>query len=77
MALLKHASYLRGFLESLAYCDTISQKQIDVLKIKLNEIISEIEEDSEPPVYNVSVKNSNKSQSTFNPSPETIDDLPF
>jgi len=44
MSIKSKADWLRGFLESLEYSDTISKRQIQLLKEKLNLLLEEIEE---------------------------------
>jgi hypothetical protein len=43
MSIQGKANFIRGFLESLEISETISQKQIRVLKEKLDELLEEIE----------------------------------
>ena len=44
MSIKSKADWIRGFLESLEYSDNISQKQIKILKDKLNELLEEIDD---------------------------------
>lgn len=43
MSIKSKADWLRGFLESLEYSDTISKRQIQIIKEKLNLLLEEIE----------------------------------
>jgi hypothetical protein len=74
--LLNRANWIRGFLESLEYSDNISKKQIQVLKKKLDELITDIIEkfDDDLPFadYDSPYKNDDKSKNI-----KKHDDLPF
>jgi hypothetical protein len=78
MSIKSKADWIRGFLESLEYSDNISQKQIKVLKDKLNELLEEIddnyddEDDNDYPIIGTSSTNI-KSKPIF----DEDDDLPF
>jgi hypothetical protein len=85
MTIKSKADWLRGFLESLEYSDTISKRQIQLLKEKLNLLLEEIEEkdfseDDDEFSYN-SNSSTNKSSSNNYLSDlgviEDTDDLPF
>ena len=78
MSITKKADWLRGFLESLEYSDSISQKQIKILKDKLEELLEEIEEWDE--YEEEDDDNSDTSSNNSNDKPSIIDfsdDLPF
>lgn len=77
MSVNSKTNWLRGFLESLEYSDNISQRQIKILKEKLEELLEEIEMgdfevEDEKEDNNLSNQTKNIS---FTPCPE--DDLPF
>ena len=77
MSIKSRADWLRGFLESLEISDTISKRQIQLLKEKLNLLLEEIDENeySEDEGYtNNHISNSNKNTSS---SETPVDDLPF
>ncbi len=78
MSIKSKADWIRGFLESLEYSDNISQKQIKILKDKLNELLEEIDSDEDdedwPDIDLPSNSSNRKSTSDYDDEP---DDLPF
>jgi hypothetical protein len=80
MSIKSKADWLRGFIESLDYSDTISKRQIQVLKEKLNLLLEEIEEndfeeaEDDDFIENQSSNNSSNTGSSFWIGD---DDLPF
>ena len=81
MSIKSKADWIRGFLESLEYSDNISQKQIKILKDKLNELLEEIDDnydddddddDDDYPIIDKSSTNI-KNKPIF----DDHDDLPF
>jgi hypothetical protein len=78
MSIKSKADWLRGFLESLEYSDNISQKQIKVLKDKLEELLEEIDDWDE---YEEDVDDEDNTPYTGSSSRPIIfdddDDLPF
>ncbi len=77
---IKHqAQWLRGFLDSLSNSDNISKRQIEILSVKLNDLISSVEASEfndyyeEPISKNTIVQNTNSSNDRELPA----DDLPF
>ena len=80
MSIKSKADWLRGFLESLDYSDTISKRQIQVLKEKLNLLLEEIEEnDFEEAEDDDFIENQSSNNSINSDSSIWIDDddLPF
>jgi phosphosulfolactate synthase (CoM biosynthesis protein A) len=79
MAIQSKVDWLRGFLESLEYSDTISKGQIQLLKEKLNLLLEEIEE-NEFSEYDEEGHNNNQSNdiwSSTSSSNDFSEDLPF
>lgn len=79
MSIKSKADWLRGFLESLEYSDTISKRQIQLLKEKLNLLLEEIEENEfiEDDDDDFSDNQSNNNSSNTSGSQSLEDDLPF
>ena len=79
MSIKSKADWLRGFLESLEYSDTISKRQIQLLKEKLNLLLEEIEENEfiEDDDDDFSDNQSNNNSSNTSSSRSFEDDLPF
>jgi hypothetical protein len=79
MEIKQQAQWLRGFLDSLSNSDNISKRQIEILSVKLNDLISSVEASEfndyyeEPTPNNTNVQNTNRS----NERELTADDLPF
>ena len=74
MELKNQALSLRGFIDALMCNDQISQNQLEKLRIKLDDLLTAIDnEDFEVPKS----KQSTNSDKMNYSSPETIDDLPF
>lgn len=46
-----NAMWLKGFLDSLEYSDTISKSQINLLKSKLDELIKQISNDETTDIH--------------------------
>lgn len=80
MSIKSKADWLRGFLESLEYSDTISKRQIQLLKEKLNLLLEEIEEnefiEDDDDDFSDNQSN-NKSSNTSSSRSFEVDDLPF
>ncbi len=80
MSIKSKADWLRGFLESLEYSDTISKRQIQLLKEKLNLLLEEIEEnefiEDDDDDFSDNQSNNNSSNTSSSRSFE-VDDLPF
>lgn len=72
MTIKSKADWLRGYIESLEYSDSISQKQINLLKQKINELLEEIDEGD---FGGTVVKSVYVEQEQVLPDPE--DDMPF
>ena len=72
MTIRSKADWLRGCIESLEYSDSISQKQINLLKQKINELLEEIDEGD---FGGTIVKTIYEAPEP--PLPEPTDDLPF
>lgn len=79
MSIKSKADWLRGFLESLEYSDTISKRQIQLLKEKLNLLLEEIEENEfiEDDDDDFSDNQSNNNSRNTSSSQSFEDDLPF
>ncbi len=79
MSIRSKADWLRGFLESLEYSDSISKGQIQLLKTKLNSLLEEIEsdddldEDVDEDIKPSNLKEFRNSEESF----DLEDDLPF
>ena len=80
MSIQSKADWLRGYLESLEYSDSISKRQIQLLKEKLNLLLEEIDNND----FDVALDdndnndlNSKKNQNTSSTSSGVPDDLPF
>lgn len=79
MSIKSKADWLRGFIESLEYSDTISKRQIQLLKDKLNLLLEEIEENDfgeDEDDDNSSNQNSNSSSNSSSALSDDYD-LPF
>ncbi len=72
---MNKANWLRGYLESLSYGDSISKQQLQVLMTKMNELVSEIEEYEQ----NKAEEEIDEIASTAAVTQNTVvdDDLPF
>lgn len=72
MTIKSKADWLRGYIESLEFSDSISHKQINLLKQKINELLEEIDDNDE---YGEIIKTEQVKPNLDIPEPE--DDLPF
>lgn len=80
MDIKEQAIFLKGFLESMTFNETISEGQINMLKIKLSELINTItgEDDfEEEDIVSPSKINLNRNGNTSSNISEPVDDLPF
>jgi len=83
MDIKEQAIFLKGFLESLGFSETINDGQIEFLKNKLSELINtitgEIDYGVEDEVDGIvpSPKLKKRDDSSYNDFSEPIDDLPF
>lgn len=79
MSIKSKADWLRGFLESLEYSDTISKRQIQLLKEKLNLLLEEIEENYFIEDDDDFSNNQSGNSSNTKSNSKTVydDDLPF
>jgi hypothetical protein len=79
MSIKSKADWLRGFLESLEYSDTISKRQIQLLKEKLNLLLEEIEENDFIEDDDDFSNNQSGNSSNTKSNSKTVydDDLPF
>lgn len=80
MSIKSKADWLRGFLESLEHGDTISKRQIQLLKEKLNLLLKEIEENDFGENYDVDFSNNKGIKSSTKTNTligDASDDLPF